>query len=259
MELGISGKTALVWGGSRGLGKAAALQLTREGVQVYLLGRTEESLASAARDIGREAGVEPAFIVADMTREADRASVVASVAAPDILINNADGPVPGDFRSWRREDWLDALDAMMLGPIDMIRRVVDGMAEREFGRIINITSRSVKTPQLELGLSNGARSGLTGFVAGLARTVSHRNVTINNILPGVFDTDGQRRHVAEMARQSGRPFEEVWQARVANSTARRFGRAEEFGALAAFLCSQHAGYMTGQNLLIDGGSYPGTF
>jgi 3-oxoacyl-[acyl-carrier protein] reductase len=241
MELGISGKTALVWGGSRGLGKAAALQLTREGVQVYLLGRTEASLASAAREIGREAGVEPAFIVADMTRETDRASVVASVAAPDILINNADGPVPGDFRSWRREDWLDALDAMMLG------------------RIINITSRSVKTPQLELGLSNGARSGLTGFVAGLARTVSHRNVTINNILPGVFDTDGQRRHVEEMARQSGRPFEEVWQARVANSTARRFGRAEEFGALAAFLCSQHASYMTGQNLLIDGGSYPGTF
>ncbi|MGX8941784.1 SDR family NAD(P)-dependent oxidoreductase [Symbiopectobacterium sp. Eva_TO] len=186
MNLGIQGKKALVWGASRGLGKAAALQLTQEGVEVTLLSRTAQALHEAQESILLQTGVRPHAVVADITTEAGRQAAIDACPTPDILINNASGPTPGDFREWQRQDWLDALDSMMLGPIAIIRLTVDGMAERGFGRIINITSRSVKIPQLELGLSNSARSGLTGFVAGLARTQVHRNVTINNILPGVI-------------------------------------------------------------------------
>lgn len=259
MDLGIAGKKALIWGGSRGLGKAAALQLAREGVELTLLARTASTLAATADEIRAATGIAVNTAVADIATPAGRDAALAACPAPDILINNGDGPIPGDFRQWSRDDWLQALDTMMLGPIEMIRRTVDAMAERGFGRIINVTSRSVKIPQLELGLSNGARSGLTGFVAGLARTVTERNVTINNILPGIFATDGQRRHVETLVEQSGRSFESIWQQRAESSPARRYGRPEEFGAYCAFLCSAHAGYITGQNLLIDGGSYPGTF
>lgn len=259
MNLGITGKKALVWGASRGLGKAAALQLTLEGVDVTLLSRTASALNAAQEAIFQQTGVRPTAVVADITTDAGRQAALDACPTPDILINNASGPTPGDFRHWQRQDWLDALDSMMLGPIEMIRLVVDGMAERQFGRILNITSRSVKIPQLELGLSNSARSGLTGFIAGLARTQVHRNVTLNNVLPGIFDTEGQWQHIQSLTEQTGRDFAAIQQERAAANPAKRYGRPEEFGATCAFLCSQQAGFITGQNLLIDGGSYPGTF
>ena len=259
MDLGIAGRHALVWGGSRGLGKAIALELAREGAELTIAARDPLTLATCANELRAVTAARVATVVADLSTAAGRDAALALCPAPDILINNADGPIPGDFRDWTRDDWIAALDAMMLGPIEMMRRTVDGMAERGFGRIVNLTSRSVKTPQLELGLSNGARSGLTGFVAGLARTLVHRNVTINNLLPGIFDTDGQRRHVSTLVAQSGRPFETIWAERAQASPARRYGRPEELAAYCVFLCSTRAGYVTGQNLLIDGGSYPGTF
>jgi 3-oxoacyl-[acyl-carrier protein] reductase len=259
MDLGIAGKKALVWGGSRGLGKAIALQLAKEGVLVHISARGARALDEAASDIFAESGVQVRTIVADISAPQGRDAALSLCPEPDILINNADGPLPGNFHDWSREDWIAALDAMMLGPIEMIRRTVDGMAERGFGRIVNISSRSVKIPQGELGLSNGARAGLAGFVAGIARNWVRRNVTINNLLPGIFDTDGQRRHVSALAAQTGRRFEDIWQQKAATSPAGRFGRAEELGAYGAFLCSAHAGYITGQSLLVDGGSYPGAF
>jgi 3-oxoacyl-[acyl-carrier protein] reductase len=259
MDLGIAGRKALVWGGSRGLGKAIALQLAKEGVRVHLAARDARTLTAAASEIFAAGGIPVGTAAADLSTPAGRDAALALCPEPDILINTADGPLPGDFRRWSREDWIAALDVMMLGPIEMIRWTLDGMAERGFGRIVNLSSRSVKIAQPELGLSNGARSGLIGFVASLARDFMDRNVTINNLLPGVFDTDGQRRHVNALAAQTGRPFEEIWQKRVAASPARRYGRPEELGAYCAFLCSAQAGYITGQNLLIDGGSYPGTF
>ncbi|RLM25903.1 oxidoreductase [Brenneria alni] len=259
MDLGIQGKKALVWGANRGLGKAAALQLAREGVEVTLLARTGAVLQEAQQDIYQQTGNRPAAVIADITTQAGRDAALEACPQPDILINNASGPTPGDFRQWQREHWLAALDSMMLGPIEMIRLTVDGMSERGFGRIVNITSRSVKIPQLELGLSNSARAGLTGFVAGLSRTVIDRNVTINNILPGIFDTEGQWQHIRSLSEQTGRDFTAIQQERAEANPAKRYGRPEEFGAACAFLCSRQAGYITGQNLLIDGGSYPGTF
>jgi 3-oxoacyl-[acyl-carrier protein] reductase len=210
-------------------------------------------------EIRAATGVEVLPVVGDITTEAGRQAAVAACPAPDILLNNADGPVPGDFRSWTRDDWLTALDAMMLGPIEMIRLTVDGMMARGFGRIINIVSRSVKIPQLELGLSNGARSGLVGFVGGLARQTVAHNVTINNLLPGIFDSDAQRRHIEGMLAEGGKSFDEIWRERAAANPAKRYGRPAELGAYCAFLCSEHAGFVTGQNLLVDGGSYPGTY
>jgi 3-oxoacyl-[acyl-carrier protein] reductase len=259
MDLGIKGKKALVWGASKGLGKAAALQLVAEGVEVTLLARNQQTLQDAQQAIFQQTGIRPAIVVADITRESGRAAALAACPQPDILVNNASGPPPGDFRHWGREAWINALDSMMLGPIEMIRLVIDGMSERCFGRIINITSRSVKIPQQELGLSNSARSGLTGFVAGLSRTLVHRNVTLNNILPGIFDTEGQWQHINALSQQSGQSFAEIQQARATANPAQRYGRPEEFAALCSFLCAAQAGYITGQNLLIDGGSYPGTF
>ena len=253
MDLGIRGRKALVWGGSRGMGRAAAQMLVREGVEVTIASRKQQVLEKTASEIGAR------FVVADLTTEAGRAAALAACPQPDILVNNADGPAPGDFRQWEREDWLRTMDAVMLGPIFMIRAVVDGMMARRFGRIVNISSRSVKTPQLELGLSNGARAGLVGFVAGLARQTVRHNVTINNLLPGVFDSDAQRRHIRGMLETSGKSFDALWEERGRNNPAGRYGRVEEIGAYCAFLCSQHAGYITGQNLLIDGGAYPGTF
>lgn len=259
MDLGIDGKTALVFGGSRGMGRAVAQQLSSEGVHVVIAARTQATLEAAAADITAKTGTPVRWVIADITTEAGRDAALAACPAPDILVNNADGPEPGDFRSWTIDDWHAALDSMMLGPIEMIRRTVDGMIERKFGRIVNIVSRSVKTPQIELGLSNGARSGLVGFVAGLARQTVRHNVTINNLLPGVFATDAQRRHINGMLDTTGKTFDQLWEERGSNNPAGRYGRAEELGALCAFVCSAHAGYMTGQSLLIDGGGYPGTF
>lgn len=259
MDLGIQGRTALVFGGSRGMGRAIAQRLAHEGVAVTIAARTPQTLALTAADITAAAGIAVTWVPADISKEAGRRAALAACPAPDILINNADGPAPGDFHDWSREDWIAAIDTMMLGPILMMQAVVDGMIARKFGRIINISSRSVKTPQAELGLSNGARSGLVGFVAGLSRQTVRHNVTINNLLPGVFDSDAQKNHIRGMLEQSGKTLEQLWDERGRNNPAGRFGQVQEIGAYCAFLCSVHAGYITGQNLLIDGGAYPGTF
>jgi 3-oxoacyl-[acyl-carrier protein] reductase len=257
MDLGIRGRKALLSGASRGMGKACALALAQEGVDVTIVARKAEPLARAAEEI-RALGVKVTPVVADITTPDGREAALSACPAPDILVNNADGRLPGDFRTWTREDWISAIDTMMLCHIEMMRLTVDGMMARGFGRIVNIVSRSVKIPQLELGLSNGARSGLVGFTAGLARQTVRHNVTINNLLPGAFDTDGQREHVRGMVDEKN-SYEQIWNARVARSAAGRFGQAHELGAYCAFLCSVQAGYIAAQNLLIDGGSYPGTY
>jgi 3-oxoacyl-[acyl-carrier protein] reductase len=259
MDLGIHGRKALLSGASRGLGRACAFALAAEGVDVTIVARTRDVLERTGKDIAGATGVNVVTVAADITKPEGRAAALAACPAPDILVNNADGPVPGDFRQWSREDWIAALDTMMLCHIDMMRRTVDGMMERGFGRIVNIVSRSVKTPQLELGLSNGARSGLVGFVAGLARQTVTRGVTVNNLLPGIFDSDAQKRHIEGMLEMTGKSFDQIWRERAAANPAKRYGDPKELGAYCAFLCSANAGYITGQNLVIDGGSYPGTY
>jgi 3-oxoacyl-[acyl-carrier protein] reductase len=258
VDLGIRGRKALLSGASRGLGKACALALAHEGVDVTIVARTRDVLEKTGTEIAQATGVKVTTVVGDITTAQGRSAALAACPQPDILLNNADGPLPGDFRAWSRDDWIAALDAMMLSPIEMMRLTVDGMMARGFGRVLNIVSRSVKIPQIELGLSNGARSGLVGFVAGLARQTVGRNVTINNLLPGIFDSDAQRAHVRALV-EPGKSFEELWRARGEANPARRYGRPAELGAYCAFLCSEHAGFITGQNLLIDGGSYPGTY
>lgn len=257
MDFGIRGRKALLSGASRGLGRACALALAREGVDVTIVARKREPLERTVGDV-RALGAKATAVAADITTPEGRKAALEACPAPDILVNNADGRLPGDFRTWTREDWISALDTMMLCHIEMMRLVVDGMMARGFGRIVNIVSRSVKIPQLELGLSNSARSGLVGFTAGLARQTVRHNVTINNLLPGPFDTDGQREHVRGMADEKN-SYEKIWNARVAQNPAGRFGQADELGAYCAFLCSAHAGFITAQNLVIDGGSYPGTY
>lgn len=258
MDLGIAGRKALLTGASRGLGKACALALAREAVDVTIVARTRETLEATAAEIRVATGARVGIVAADITTPQGRDAALTACPEPDILLNNAEGRLPGDFRQWTRDDWIAALDTMMLAPIEMMRLTVDGMMARGFGRIANIVSRSVKIAQPELGLSNGARSGLVGFVAGLARQTVSRNVTINNLLPGIFDSDAQREHVRGMV-DPGASFDELWRSRAAANPARRFGNPAELGAYFAFLCSVHAGFITGQNLLIDGGSYPGTY
>lgn len=259
MDLAIANRRALIFGASRGMGRACARQLALDGVQVTIAARTASTLRAAAAALSEETGSELQWVVADITTTAGRDAALAACPAPDILVNNSDGCPPGDFRDWTQQHWHDALDAMMLGPIEMMRRTVDPMIERGFGRIVNIVSRSVKIPQAELGPSNGARAALVGFVVGLARQTVRHNVTINNILPGAFATDAQRHHVEALAKSDGRSFDALWRERGQASPAGRFGNPDEVGALCAYLCSAHAGYMTGQSLLIDGGGYPGTF
>ncbi len=258
MDLGIAGRRALVCAASKGLGKACAFALAREAVDLVVVARTPAPLEATAVEIRKTTGVEVVAVAADITTEAGRMAALAACPDPDILVTNAGGPPPGDFREWSREDWLRAIDANMLTPIALIGATVDGMIERRFGRIVNITSSAVKMPIPTLGLSNGARAGLTGFVGGLARQVAWANVTINNLLPGPFATDRLKDNFRFQAERSGTSFEEEWQRREAESPARRFGDPEEFGALCAFVCGVQAGYITGQNLLIDGGDYPGT-
>lgn len=259
MDLGIAGRTALVCAASKGLGRACALALAREGVNVVITARTPAPLEATAADIRAAApGVTVTAIAGDITTPAGRAAALAAAPAPDILINNAGGPPPGDFRDWTRDDWIRALDANMLAPIELIRATVDGMIARGFGRIVNITSSAVKAPIDILGLSNGARSGLTGFVAGIARKTVRHGVTINNLLPGPFDTDRLRQTIATQAAQNGRTAEQQLAATAERNPAGRVGNPAEFGAACAFLCSAHAGFMTGQNILLDGGAFPGT-
>ncbi|HYD55586.1 MAG TPA: SDR family oxidoreductase [Burkholderiales bacterium] len=258
MDLGIRGKTALVCAASKGLGKGCAISLAREGVNLVITARGREALEQTAAQL-RKFSVEVRTVVGDITTEEGRKAALDACPSPDILVNNAGGPPPGDFRAWDRETWIKALDANMITPILLIRAVVDAMIERKFGRIVNITSGAVKLPIPELGLSNGARTGLTGFVAGLSRRTVRHNVTINSLLPGPFDTDRLRGNFAFNAKQSGKSVEEVRDARAASNPAGRFGTIEEFGDACAYLCSAQAGYITGQNLLLDGGAYPGTF
>jgi 3-oxoacyl-[acyl-carrier protein] reductase len=286
MDLGIAGKWALVCGASKGLGLGCAQALHAEGVNVVLVARGLEALQLSATDliaaqavnttaIGQNEGQneqnklkippEVLFVAADITTEAGRAAAFSVAGGPgkdfDIVVTNAGGPPPGDFRNWEREDWLKAVDANMLTPIELIKATIDGMAARGFGRVVNITSSSVKAPIEILGLSNGARSGLTGFVAGIARNSNlvANNVTINNLLPGTFDTDRIKTTLQGQATKTGQSLEEVRETRRKTIPAKRFGNPAEFGATCAFLCSQQASYITGQNILTDGGAYAGTY
>lgn len=264
MDLGIAGKWALVCGASKGLGFGCAQALVREGVNVVIVARGAGLLEAAANQLiaggAGGAGASVQFVPADITTVEGRAAVFAIRTDFDIVVTNAGGPPTGDFRDWDREAWIKAVDANMLTPIELIKATVDGMAARGFGRIINITSSAVKAPIDILGLSNGARSGLTGFVAGVSRSaLAAQGVTINNLLPGAFDTDRLKGTLQGAAQKTGKSLDAVMDARRQTIPARRFGTVDEFGAICAFLCSQQAGYINGQNILADGGTYPGTF
>jgi len=259
MDLGIRGKSALVCAASKGLGRACAFSLAREGVNLVITARGREALENTAQEIRDACGVRVTTVASDITTEEGRRAALAACPAPDILVNNAGGPPTGDFREWDRATWIKALDANMLTPIELIKASVDGMIARKFGRIVNITSTSVKAPIPALGLSNGARTGLTGFIAGLARQTAKHNVTINNLLPGSFLTDRTRQTIAGFAKVSGLTEEQAAAERLRTIPAGRLGDPAEFGEACAYLCSAQASYVTGQNFLIDGGAYPGTF
>ena len=259
MDLGIKGRSAIVCAASKGLGRACAWSLAREGVELTICARGKETLEQTAGEIRKAFGVKVTALALDVTTADGRAQLLAACPQPDILINNAGGPPPGDFRNWSREDWLKAIDANMLTPIELIKATVDHMIAKRFGRVVNITSSAVKAPLQVLGLSNGARAGLTGFIAGLARQTVKHNVTINNLLPGFFSTDRNRSTLSAIAKDRGISVEEALAERIKTIPAGRQGDAAEFGDACAYLCSAQAGFVTGQNFLIDGGAYPGTF
>lgn len=266
MDLGISGRRALVCAASKGLGYACAEALAHAGVHLVIVARNAGPLNAAADRLRLLGPIHVEAVAADITTGEGRASALAAVSRLpggaeggfDIVVTNAGGPPAGDFRDWDEAVWHQALGANMLTPIALMRATLDGMMARGWGRICNITSTAVKAPSPYLGLSNGARSGLTGFVAGLARQVAGSGVTINNLLPGTFDTDRLRSNLVAGAEQAEMPLDSYTAKRLDGIPARRFGRAEEFGAACAFICSRHAAYITAQNLLIDGGAYPGT-
>jgi 3-oxoacyl-[acyl-carrier protein] reductase len=258
MDTGLSGKTALVCAASKGLGRACAMALAREGVAVTITARTQATLEQAAADIRAATSAAVHIVAGDITTDAGRAAALAACPNPDILINNAGGPPSGDFRDWDRDHWLAAIDANMLTPIFLIKAVVDGMIARKFGRIVNITSASVKSPIATLGMSNGARAGLTGFAAGLARQVARHNVTINNLLPGPFLTDRLRANSAAAAKAAGRTVDAEIAERGKLSPAGRVGDPTEFGDACVFLCAASSGFIVGQNLLLDGGAFNAT-
>ena len=258
MDLGLKGKWAIVCAGSKGLGRACAESLAREGVNIVIIARGEEALIDAKRSIDAISDVEIKTITADITTVEGRVEALKICPSPDILVNNAGGPPAGDFRDFSEQDWQSAINANMYTPIELIRSTLDGMIDRKFGRIVNITSAAVKAPIPILGLSNGARAGLTGFIAGLSRQTPMHNVTINNILPGAFATETMNSRMVAMAKKSGKTVEEIAQGRLATIPAGRFGDPAEFGELCAYICSAQASYITGQNFLIDGGGYPGT-
>ena len=263
MDLGIKGKWALIGGASKGLGLGCAQALAREGGNVVMVARGAQALEAAAQGL-RQHGTTVLTVATDITTDAGRDAIWSVAGGPgknfDIVVTNAGGPPPGDFRNWGRDEWLKAVEANMLTPIELIKATVDGMAARGFGRIVNITSSAVKAPIDILGLSNGSRTGLTGFVAGLARSgIAGKGVTINNMLPGKFDTDRLAGTHKAAAEKSGKSVADIRAVQQAQIPAGRFGNAEEFGAICAFLCSVQAGYITGQNILPDGGLYPGTF
>ncbi len=259
MDLGISGKNAIICASSRGLGKACALALAEEGVNVVINGRNKDILEKTESEIKDICNVEVKSVLADITTPEGQSILLSSCEAPDILINNAGGPPPGDFHDWDRSDWISACEKNMFTPIELIKATIDNMIKKNFGRIVNITSSSVKAPIDILGLSNGARSGLTGFVAGIARNTIKNNVTINNILPGPFNTDRLRSAFEFISLNTGRSINDIKEERAASNPSGRFGEAEELGKMCSFICSIHTGYITGQNFLMDGGSYPGTY
>ena len=259
MDMGIAGKWALVCAASKGLGKGCAQALVAEGVNVVITARGADVLQATASELRALKGGEVRAVAGDITTVEGRAAALAACPQVDILINNAGGPPPGDFRDWDRDAWIKALDANMLTPIELIKSTLDAMAARGFGRVVNITSGAVKAPIDVLGLSNGARSGLTGFVAGVARSgIAARGVTINGLLPGAFDTDRLRGGTQAAAQKTGQDFDLLWKRRMQNIPAQRFGTPAEFGAACAFICSMQAAYLNGQNILLDGGAYPGT-
>jgi 3-oxoacyl-[acyl-carrier protein] reductase len=259
MDLGIEGRTALVCASSKGLGRACAEALASEGVNLVLTARNAETLETTAAALRARYSVQIATAAGDITSEAGLATALAACPAPDIVINNAGGPPVGDWRGFSRDQWLAAAESNMVTAIMLIRAVVDGMAERKFGRIINITSAMVKQPNPALGLSVAARIGLTGFVKSIAPTYVRSNVTLNSLLPEQFETDRLRSNISKLTGQSGRTLEEEMAAAAASGPAGRMGRVEEFGAVCAFYCSAHAGFLTGQNVMLDGGRYPGVF
>ena len=258
MDLGLAGRRAIVCASSKGLGRACAWALAAEGCEVVVNGRHRQTVAETAAAIRAAFPQAKAIEVpGDVTEDEGRRLLLAACPEPDILINNAGGPPPGDFRDWQRDDWLRALDANMLAAIWLIKASVDGMIARRFGRIVNITSAAVKSPIPTLGLSNGARAGLTGFCAGLARETVAHNVTVNGLLPGPFDTDRLKQTMTGRL-QEGESLEQAMAREARENPAGRFGDPAEFGAACAFLCSARAGYITGQNLVLDGGAFPGT-
>jgi 3-oxoacyl-[acyl-carrier protein] reductase len=259
MDFGIMGRTALVCAASRGLGRGCAMALAREGVDLVITARGREALEATAAAIRAATGVKVTAIAGDITTAEGRKAALAASPSPDILVTNAGGPPTGDFREWDRDQWIKALDANMLTPIELMKATIDGMIARKFGRVVNITSGAVKAPIDLLGLSNGARAGLTGFVAGLARRVAEHNVTINNLLPGAIETARFEANTVAFAKGRGLTVDQVMAQRLAGIPARRIGTPEEFGAICAFLCSVQASYMVAQNVLVDGGAYPGTF
>jgi 3-oxoacyl-[acyl-carrier protein] reductase len=253
MDLGIKGKTALVCAASKGLGKGCAMALAQEGVDLVIVARGVEALEATAKEIRDKTGVKVTAVIADITTEDGRKKALAACPAPDILVNNAGGPPPGDFRQWDRETWIKALDANMLTPIELIRATVDKMIERRFGRIVNITSFVVKELYPNMAISNTVRIALTGAAATLAREVIEHGVTVNNILPGLMDTGALQRVFKDRSKRQGIPEDEVKKQMAASVPAKRLGTADDFGPVCAFLCSRQAGYITGQNITVDGG------
>ena len=260
MDLGIKGKTAMICASSKGLGKACAISLAQEGVNIIINGRTQATLDNTKDEIVKivDSSVNVMAVCADVTTVEGRNALLKACPDPDILVNNAGGPPPGNFREWDEQHWQNALNNNMLTPISLIKATVDGMAEKGFGRIINITSAAVKAPIASLGLSNGARAGLTGFIAGLSREVAANGVTVNNILPGIFATDRLPSVMSYLAASTGKTVEQATEMRRAGVPVKRFGEPMEFGQLCAFLCSRQAAYITAQNIVIDGGAFPGT-
>lgn len=259
MDLGIAGRKAIVCGGNAGLGLACATALAQAGVHLVLVARTESKLTRIAQTLHDDTGVDVCTVAVDLNAPDALSRIQEVCADPDILVNNSGGPPPGDFRDWGRSEWIAALDGSMITPIQLIRAYVDGMIERRWGRILNIASYSAKLPLPLLGLSNGARAGLIGFASGLAREVAEHGVTINNLLPGNFHTERLERYAAAVGARTDRTPAEVLQEMARNTPVRRIGRPEEFGAWCAFLASEHSGYVTAQNFLLDGGTYPGVY
>lgn len=254
MELGIAGKRALVCASSRGLGRGCALALAQAGVHVVMNGRNGEALTEAAESVAAETGMETTAVAADITTEEGRGAVLDVAGDVDILVTNAGGPPPGMWHHWTRDDFIAALDANMLSPIALMTALLPQMTDRGWGRVVNITSQSVKAPIAALGLSNSARTGLTGYVAGTSRQVAPMGVTINNMLPGIHGTARAESLDGGVAEREGISVEEARARRIETIPARRYGTPEEFGQMCAFLCSQHAGFIVGQNILLDGGA-----